>query len=195
MLRYNLSGSIRCVLFDFDGTLTAPNGLDFAEIRKRMGCPAGESILEFIESSADDDSRAFANRVLEEAEAEAARMATLRDGAADYVMAVRKRGVRTGIITRNSRVSIDRSFENFSDLSAADFDVIVTRDEALRAKPHPDGVLYVARKFGIDCGRIALIGDFRYDMESARAAGALAVYFAGTSADEPPPQSDIVVRS
>ena len=41
---------ISAILFDFDGTITSQGHLDFPKIRREIGCPAGLSILEYIES-------------------------------------------------------------------------------------------------------------------------------------------------
>ena len=44
---------ISAVLFDFDGTLTKPDALDFSVIKKTLGCPEEIPALEFIESIPD----------------------------------------------------------------------------------------------------------------------------------------------
>ena len=46
--------ALEAVLFDFDGTLTEPGTLDFAAIRREIGCPPGQPILEFIGGLAGD---------------------------------------------------------------------------------------------------------------------------------------------
>ena len=43
----------KAVLFDFDGTLTAPGALDFRVIKKEIGCPQDMPVLEFIEELKD----------------------------------------------------------------------------------------------------------------------------------------------
>ena len=40
---------LRAVLFDFDGTLTVPGQLDFAAIKREVGCPPDQLVLEWIE--------------------------------------------------------------------------------------------------------------------------------------------------
>ena len=39
---------LRAVLFDFDGTLTHPGALDFAAIKREVGCPPDQFVLEWI---------------------------------------------------------------------------------------------------------------------------------------------------
>ena len=38
------------MLFDFDGTLTRPDALDFAAIKREIGCPTDSYVLEWIEA-------------------------------------------------------------------------------------------------------------------------------------------------
>ena len=39
---------IKGVLFDFDGTLTQPGGLNFLAIKREIGCPEGTPILDYM---------------------------------------------------------------------------------------------------------------------------------------------------
>ena len=41
------------MLFDFDGTLTRPDALDFPAIKREVGCPPDSLVLEWIEALAD----------------------------------------------------------------------------------------------------------------------------------------------
>ena len=40
--------SFKAVLFDFDGTLTKPESLNLSLVKKEIGCPADQYVLEFI---------------------------------------------------------------------------------------------------------------------------------------------------
>ena len=44
---------INAVLFDFDGTLSKPGTLDFPRLKKEIGCPPDDPVLEFIENLHD----------------------------------------------------------------------------------------------------------------------------------------------
>ena len=61
------------MLFDFDGTLTKPEALDFARLRALLGCPDGQPILEYIESLEPEPERLKAHHILDEFELAAAR--------------------------------------------------------------------------------------------------------------------------
>lgn len=165
---------LRAVLFDFDGTLTRPGAIDFPAIRRAIGCPEGTPILEFIAAlSPGDTSRRHAEAELHAREMEAAASSWPREGAAAIVAHVKRCGLRVGLHTRNSRAAVTRALENFEDLALADFDILITRDDPLPPKPHPDGVLLAADRLGIDPEEILVVGDFRFDVEAGRRAGAL----------------------
>jgi beta-phosphoglucomutase-like phosphatase (HAD superfamily) len=56
-----------------------------------------------------------------------------------------------------------------------DFHDIVTIDDVVNAKPHPEGIFRLAEKFNIPPSRCVMIGDMWSDMVAAKQAGAMAV--------------------
>lgn len=168
--------SIRAVLFDFDGTLTLPGSIDFAGIKKAIGCPGDEPILEFIENrpSVADQRRAWL--VLEQFENEAARHSHPNAGAEDLLQFLKRRRIRCGILTRNRRVSVETALKNFTRVGLADFYVIITREHVERPKPDPEGILLAARRLRVPTGALLMVGDYRYDIEAGQRAGAPTVF-------------------
>ncbi len=167
---------IKAVLFDFDGTLTEPGNLDFDAIRKAIGCPAGRPILEFIRALPGAEQRAEAVRVLDRFEAEAAEISRPNHGAEDMVRSLKNRGLRLGIISRNSLASIRKALENFKRVRPEDFCVILSRDDPFAPKPDPQGIYEAARRFGLPPQEMLLVGDFTFDIEAGRRAGARTVF-------------------
>ena len=55
------------------------------------------------------------------------------------------------------------------------FPVVITRQDVLRMKPHPEPVYKAAALLGVDPSRCLMIGDTAMDIGSARRAGAYAV--------------------
>jgi hydrogenase expression/formation protein HypE len=168
---------VEAVLFDFDSTLTKPGHLDFSAIRAAIGCPAGSSILTYIEGIAEPSAQAKAWAILDELEVEAAGKSEEDPDASELVAFCRKRGLRLGIVTRNSRRSIMASFAAFGRLSAKDFDVIVTRDDPVAAKPDPASVQFACERIGVAPARAIVVGDYLYDIDAGRAAGARTVFY------------------
>jgi HAD superfamily hydrolase (TIGR01509 family) len=167
---------LEAVLFDFDGTLTMPDGLDFLAIKGEVGCPPDRYVLEFIQELPSGERRDQALAALERFEIEGAARARPNAGAEAAVRTLRRHGLKVGVITRNGRPAIDRALANFDHLSAADFDVIVTRDDPYPPKPAPDGVLGAAERMGVDPARVLVVGDFILDPLAGRAAGAVTAF-------------------
>jgi beta-phosphoglucomutase-like phosphatase (HAD superfamily) len=151
------------VLFDFDGTLTRPEALDFALIRREVGCPDDTYVLEYVLALPEGGERAAALAALERFELLGAAQAEPNPGAEGLVRRLRGLGLRLGVITRSGRAAIAAVFARFAELGvelrAADFDVIVTRDDDLPHKPAPDGVLHAAALMGVAPDRLLMIGD------------------------------------
>lgn len=167
---------VKAVLFDFDGTLTMPGALDFPAFKKSIGCPPDQTVLEFIQSLPDPSEQKTAWKELDEFEMAAAEMAEPNTGAEDLIRYLRAKDLRLGIISRNSRASIERAFKNFGKVSPADFDVILARDDTVNPKPDPEGILQAARSMNIEVDQTIIVGDFIFDIQAGKAAGAVTVF-------------------
>ncbi len=83
---------IKAVLFDFDGTLTRPEAIDFGALRRLLGCPTGVPILEYIEGLQSPEARAEAMGRLERFELDAARASIPNDGAEALLLLLKQKG-------------------------------------------------------------------------------------------------------
>jgi hydrogenase maturation factor/phosphoglycolate phosphatase-like HAD superfamily hydrolase len=164
---------IRAVLFDFDGTLTRPGALDFSRIKHALKCPSDTPILEYIRSIDDPDGRRSAMQQLDKFELEGARISRPNPGAQRLVQWIKSLGLSVAVITRNSLGSVVRALENFDRIGPGDFDLIITRDTDVAPKPSGDGIVWAARKLGIECAEILEVGDYLFDPQAGLAAGAL----------------------
>ena len=167
---------IRGILFDFDGTLTAPGSLDFNAIRQEIGCPAGQPILEFIRGLPSGPQRDRAREILDAHETAAAARSLPNEGAEELLRLLRARDIRTGILSRNSRASILRALENFTGTRPSDFSAIVSRDDPIEPKPSPEGIRAAARQMDVPAESLLVVGDFVFDIEAGYGAGAPTAY-------------------
>jgi HAD superfamily hydrolase (TIGR01509 family) len=163
---------LRAVVFDFDGTLTAPGGLDFPAIKRELGCPLDRFVLEFVRELGEPE-RARALAALERLELEGAARSRANEGAVDLVATLRAAGLGVAVVTRNGRAAVHRAFENCAGLRLADFGAVVTRDDAVAPKPAPDGVLLACERLGVAPNEALMVGDYALDVEAGRRAGAL----------------------
>ena len=156
------------VIFDMDGTIV-DSRIDFQAIRDELGIPAGQGLLETIETM-PPARRAEAHRILLARELEATRGADLVPHAAETLETVRRAGLKTGLLTRNARLAMELVLKKF----ALDFDLAWSREDG-PIKPQPTGVLRACRAMGVRPQRTACVGDFHYDVIAANAAGAVSV--------------------
>jgi len=174
------------VIFDLDGTLTKPY-LDFDAIRKEIGVTG--PILEAIEHFTGDE-RLRADSILARHEWDAARNAALYEGAAEVVAECRARGFPVAIMTRNARPTACHVLDTFGIA----VDAIRTREDGA-IKPSPEPVFDLCRQLDADPRKSWVVGDFRFDILSGRAAGTRTVLMVG---DDPVPDyahgADHVIR-
>lgn len=168
-------GSVRAVLFDFDGTLTRPGDLDFEMLREKLACPPGTPVLEFI-GTLQGPAQVAALATLDHFEYAGAERAEANTGAESLLSFLKSREIPFGLASRNSRRSVLRSLENLEFLMESDFSVFITRETPLPAKPDPAPVVWAAQQMQVRVEELFVVGDFVFDIEAGRRAGAQTVW-------------------
>lgn len=178
------------VIFDLDGTLTVPY-FDFDAIRREIGLPTEPRtpILEAMEAMTPAE-RDRCEEILLSHEEKAARESELWDDTAAVLEAIRQAGIPIGLLTRNSRRSVDIVLAKHG----LAFDCIHTREDG-PIKPSPEPVLAICRTLHADPTRAWVVGDYLFDLMSGNGAGATTVLMDG-HAKSPPfaDQADHVIR-
>lgn len=151
------------VIFDMDGTLTEEL-LDFAAIRAEMGLPEKAPILEHM-AALPVNERARAEEILHRHEMRAAAECILHEGAAEVLAELKARGVATALLTRNSTACASNVLSRHKLV----LDVVATR-EHVPHKPHGDAILNIVRRLGILAEQTLMVGDYLYDVQTARNA-------------------------
>lgn len=159
-------------VFDLDGTLTVPVH-DFAGIRRALSIPEQRDILGHLARLPAAEAAAKHAWLLEH-ERQLAQAARASAGATELVRRLQTRGCRLGILTRNARALAQITLQAIGLEDAFDPEDILGRDEA-PPKPHPGGLLRLAQRWGVAPSELVMVGDYRYDLECARAAGARGV--------------------
>jgi HAD superfamily hydrolase (TIGR01509 family) len=177
---------VKAVIFDMDGTVT-DSPLDFERIRADCGVPAGTAVLEHL-ATLPQAARRRAEAILAEHERRAAAECALKDGAREAIDALRALGLRTALLTRNSAQSVRTVLERF----ALEFDCWLSREDA-EPKPSPDAVLKIARRFGLRPQEVLMVGDYVFDVQAGRAAGARTALVRNPALRAPPPEADYII--
>ena len=89
---------LRAVLFDFDATLTEPGAIDFSKLKKELGSPAYQPVLEFIHGLSSRDEQRKALRILDRYEMDAAKVSVPNSTAEDLICYLRSKSLPIGII-------------------------------------------------------------------------------------------------
>lgn len=195
---------LKALIFDMDGTITVlalpledmrldtksfylskglpPEILDEADGISSSTGKAREYFLGNGVNQAEWEEWEFeVDVILSEHERFAADTALLIDGALDVVQNLRRRGVKTAILTNNGRPAVEKIMKQIP--LKQHFDVIQTRHESPRPKPFPDGILKIVDELGVTKREAVYIGDALIDAMAAKRAG---VEFWGVTTGETP---------
>ena len=165
-------GEGRNWVFDMDGTLTVAVH-DFAAIRVALDIPAEHDILTHLAALPAEEAAAKHAWLLEH-ERDLATASTAATGAVELVRELAERGCRLGILTRNARELAHVTLEAIGLADCFAVEHILGRDEAA-PKPSPDGLLKIASAWGVAPSELVMVGDYRFDLDCGRAAGARTV--------------------
>ncbi len=178
------------VIFDLDGTLTVPY-FDFDAIRREIGLPTTPRtpILEAMDAMTPAE-RDRCEVILIKHEEKAAQESELWDDTLTVLDAIRRAGLPLGLLTRNSRRSVDIVLAKHG----LAFDCIHTREDG-PIKPSPEPVLMICRTLSAEPTKAWVVGDYLFDLMSGNAAGATTVLMAGNgTVPDFADQADHVIR-
>jgi len=181
---------LKTIIFDFDGTLAHLN-IDFDEMRRQVltvfpefgldgGLMDGKYLLEGIEAAVEalrsrsGDGEAFdlerrAEEILRAIERRAAEESFLLPGITEALRELKGRGLRLGIITRNSAMAV----KSVLSRGTVVYDILLAREDVGRArvKPNPG---HLERAIHILKGSpqtSLMVGDHPLDIRVAQKAG------------------------
>jgi len=183
--------SLSAIVFDFDGTLAKLN-IDFPGMRKAVlglmysfgiypNNPDNLFVLEMIEEGKrmiarlspekEADFVLQANDLIENIEMEAAENGKLIDGTREMLHELKKRGIKTGVVTRNCEAAINRVFPDIHSY----FDSIITRDHTPLVKPNPEHLRLSLQELRMAPKCASMVGDHPMDIKIGRDVGVLTI--------------------
>lgn len=178
---------LRTVIFDFDGTLATVN-VDFTAMRAGLleivhssglspkpfeGLFALEMTAAAEESlAALDPERAAlfheeAHTFIRRTEVAGALRGRVFDDVPFLFEDLKKRRIATAVVTRNCRDAVLTLYPDIEE----HVDVVVTRHDVDRVKPHPDHLRAALERVGRDPASALMVGDHPMDIAAGKAAG------------------------
>ncbi|PLR95140.1 HAD family hydrolase [Bacillus sp. T33-2] len=173
---------LKAIIFDFDGTLadTLPicfyafqsvfkhfDGRDLsAEEIKQMFGPSETGIIRENLLSADKELaiELFYHSYLEKHSDFVKRVLEIDD----LLLDIKARGLMLGVVTGKARRSLDISLKQLEMDNL--FDVIITGDDVIQPKPHPEGLLKAIQFLGVDKEDTIFVGDSDADILAGKQA-------------------------
>jgi HAD superfamily hydrolase (TIGR01549 family) len=180
---------IQAIVFDMDGTLV-DSALNFDLMRSDLGFPIDTPILEHLKTLDSKDDIEKANKVIHQHEIKGAKKSILFDGVKELLALLKEKKVPTGILTRNSSIVTEYTLKKFE----LNFDVVLTRDDC-KAKPNPEGLLIMGKKWNIPLSKILYIGDYLFDLQTAKNAKAISALYLNEKNIIYKDQADILISS
>lgn len=168
---------VQAILFDLDGTLVHST-LNFAQIRRDIGCPEGQDVLGFVEALPETEKH-LAERIIQEHELTDAYATRVVDGALELLARLHLAGIKTAIVTRNSLQATQIKLETCGIKVAH----VLTREDA-PPKPDPQALLLLSQLWDMAPQTCVYVGDYLYDLQAANNAGMHACLYHRTGSGE-----------
>jgi pyrophosphatase PpaX len=176
---------VKAVIFDLDGTLADTIPLIVAsfnaacreamgrsytpeEVISRFGIPDAAMVKRELRESSPEIADHAVERFYRHYEQEHD-MVSAFDGVTQLLHALQERGVPMGVMTGKGARTAEITLRKLGWQGL--FGSVVTGEDVIHQKPHPEGVLKAAQELGINPEECVFIGDSPADIEAGKAAG------------------------
>jgi phosphoglycolate phosphatase len=176
--------SARGVVFDFDGTLAEMTiefpplytrvfemsqvySVDTTKLTEQYLIEVIDEISSIIGGATGAKFRKDALEMIIAEEVASARSASLFPGSRDLIHALKEKGKRVALVTRNCREAVLTVYPEVTD----DVDVFLPRDSVKRIKPDPEHLTQALDLMEISAHHCIMVGDHPIDVTSAMAVG------------------------
>lgn len=178
-----LFADLRVVIFDLDGTLVQTHELIYASFNHLMVRHLGRTMepAEIValfgppEEGAiekvfgPERTPALMQELLAFYAAQHSVLADLHEGIEEMLRFLKERGIKLALFTGKGKWTTDITLRAFG--LEGSFDLIVTGNDVVHHKPHPEGIRKVLERFGFRPSQALMVGDSVADAKAAHAAG------------------------
>ncbi len=158
------------ILFDMDGTLVDTHQ-HYPAMKAELGLNNETPLLETLAARSEED-RAEAMRILAKYEQIGIDTCQMVPGARAMLDQIGELGLRSALVTRNSRQTTDSMLAKMEVTHL--FDAIYARCDG-PPKPDPWAIDEICREWATTSERLIMVGDFHYDILFGRNGGARTV--------------------
>ena len=155
--------SIKGVIFDMDGTITAPY-FDFRKIKTEADI-GDVDMLDYLRSATGPEYKRV-RAILTKFEKAGVANAKLNRGARRLLSFLARHKIPTALLTRNTRRSVDNVCRKLN----LKFDITVTREDGPH-KPSPEPIWEIAKRWKAKPNELLMVGDYKWDVLCAKNAG------------------------
>lgn len=179
--------TIRGVIFDMDGTITAPY-FDFTPIKQEANI-GDRDMLDYLREVTGAEYERI-HGLLMKFEEDGVANAKLNRGARTVLNHLARRKIPIALLTRNSRKSVDGVCRKLK----LKFDVTVTREDGPH-KPAPEPIWEIARRWNARPDELLMVGDYKWDVLCAKNAGTRSVILVnGGGVPDWAKEADIIIK-
>lgn len=164
-----------------DATLTVAMH-DFEKIRRDLGLPPGVAILESLEALPARE-QAAKRKALAAMEWEIAERSLPAPGASELLEGLAALGCPLAILTRNRRDIALHTLQATGLMSFFSSELVLGRDCAA-PKPDPAGIHTIVERWDLRPAKVAMVGDYLFDLQAGRAADCYTVHIAPSPKSE-----------
>lgn len=192
-------GNWQVAIFDFDGTIFDLE-IDWKELKTQLNKKYGSKTLDWTSKpllecldQLSPEVRSKALAVIDEFELRGVSGGKFMSGAREIIQAIKEKGKRFAIVSRNGRKAILAAFK-LHKLPTPD--MVVGRDDVLKQKPHPESVQLVFNKFKLALDSCFIVGDTYHDMEVGKQLGIYRILVRSPKLKESPTHlADVTIDS
>ncbi|WP_322804804.1 HAD family hydrolase [Vibrio alfacsensis] len=152
---------IKAVVFDLDNTLVSSD-MNFTDLRRQLGCPPSEDLLDFVDALDHPHLREHAHNVIFDHEISDAEHSSPMIGCHELLAHLHQKAIKTAIVTRNCQIATQRKLEH----NQITVERVITR-ECFPPKPNPLSLQVLAKEWRLLPHEVLYVGDYLYDLQTA----------------------------